>query len=56
MHVNLRGSEADAVGLVHGFQHVVDQLANARIDGFDRLGHRVQARIGIAEDVQTCHW
>ena len=36
-------------------QHVVDQLADARIDLGDRLGHRVQARIGVSEDRQEAH-
>ena len=36
-------------------EHVVDELADARVDLGDRLGDGVQARIGVAEDVQLGH-
>jgi hypothetical protein len=44
VHVDLGGGQADAVGVVHGLQHVGDQGADARIDALHRLGHGVQAR------------
>ncbi|RMU38906.1 hypothetical protein ALP29_200673 [Pseudomonas syringae pv. avii] len=51
MNVDLRGSQADAGRFVHGFKHVVDQLANAVVYHRYRLGEGAQARIGKFEDV-----
>ena len=55
VHVDLRRGQADAIGFVHRVQHVVDQRADARVDGGHRFGHRVQARIGVAKDGQQAH-
>mmetsp|Transcript_49610 Transcript_49610/g.116521 ORF Transcript_49610/g.116521 Transcript_49610/m.116521 type:complete len:227 (+) Transcript_49610:181-861(+) len=55
MHVHLRGRQPDAVGGVHGFQHVVDQLADAGVDLGHGLGDRVQPRVGIAKDGELSH-
>ena len=52
MHIDLRGGQADAFGRVHGLEHGVGQLAQARINCSNGLGHRVQARIGITENSQ----
>ena len=45
-NADLRRGQADAVRGVHGFQHVVHQLGDAGIHGFNRLGHEFQHRIG----------
>ena len=37
-------------GRVHRLEHVVHELADARVDFGDRLGHRVQARIRVSQD------
>ena len=50
--VDLGRGQADAFGAVHGLEHVVDEPADSRIDGVDRTGDLVQARIGVAEDVE----
>jgi hypothetical protein len=55
VHVDLRGGQTDTIGFVHRRQHVVDQRTNSRIDSDDRFGHRVQTRIGIAQDRQQTH-
>ncbi|MNO88576.1 hypothetical protein D3C76_800310 [compost metagenome] len=55
VHVHLGGGQADAGGFVHGFEHVVDQLAHGVIDHLDRFGDRAQARIGEFENVQDGH-
>ena len=56
VHVDLRRGQADAVGGVHRLEHVVDQFGGCARRPPHRLGHRVQARIGVAEDVQSSHW
>ena len=50
VHVDLGGGQADALGLVHGLEHVVDQLAQGGIDRGDGLGHLVQAGVGVAKN------
>ena len=50
VHVDLGGGQADARRVVHGLEHVVDQLANAFIHGFDRFCHGAQAGIGELDD------
>jgi hypothetical protein len=46
VHVDLGGRQAHALGGVHGLEHVVDQLADAVVDGGHGLGHGVQAGSG----------
>ena len=55
VHVDLRRGEADAFGGVHRLEHVVDELADALVDCRHRPGHCVQARIGVAKDVELGH-
>ena len=47
--------EADALGGVHRLEHVVDETTNPIVDRRDRPGHLVQARIGVAKDVELAH-
>ncbi|MCY1436602.1 hypothetical protein D9M71_527310 [compost metagenome] len=55
VHVDLGGGQADAGSVVHGLEHVVDQLAHGVINHLDGLGDRAQARIGEFENVQNSH-
>ncbi|SCZ18074.1 Uncharacterised protein [Acinetobacter baumannii] len=55
VHVHLGRGEADARGFVHGFEHVVDQLAHRVVDHLHRFGDGPQARIGEFENVQDGH-
>ena len=55
MHVDLTGREADAIGLVHGLDHVVDQAADSVIDLRHRLGNGVQTGIRITKDGELRH-
>ncbi len=55
VHIDLRGSKADAWSVVHGFGHVSNQLANRVIDLLDRTGELLQPGIGVAEDCSDCH-
>jgi len=55
VHVDLRRSQADARRGVHGFEHVVDQLTQRVIDGFDRLRLGTKPRIGKFEDGELSH-
>jgi len=55
VHVHLCGGQADAFGLVHGLEHVVDQLANAVVHDGHGLGHLVKAGIWKGEDGQQGH-
>jgi hypothetical protein len=48
--MNTRG-QTDARGLIHGFKHVIDQLANAVVDRRHWFGDGAKARIGKFEDV-----
>ena len=51
VHIHLRGSQADAIGVVHGFQHVRNQGLDTRVNLFDGLGHGVKLGVGESEDV-----
>jgi hypothetical protein len=58
VHVDLGGGQADALGLVHGLEHVVDQPLQGGFGQFgggngDRLG--AQARVGEFEDGEQGH-
>ena len=56
--VHLRRRQADAVVLVHGVDHVVDQLLHRRLlqlGAFDLPGARAQHRMAHAGDFQERH-
>src|SRR5687767_11085659 len=53
--VDLAGREPDAGGGVHGFGHVVDQLAGRRVDFLDPLGGKSEAGVGVLEDLENGH-
>jgi hypothetical protein len=55
VNIHLCCRQADAIGFVHGFQHVADQAANAVIHRLDRLGDGVQARVWVTEDGEQSH-
>lgn len=42
---NLRRGQTDTVGCIHGFKHVIHQLAHIFVDGVDRLRLDFQARV-----------
>ena len=50
VHVDLGRRQADAVGVVHGLEHVGDQRLDAGVDALHRLGHRVQARVRVTQE------
>jgi hypothetical protein len=50
VHIDLRGGQTHAVGVMHGFKHVVDKLADARVHLSHGLGHRVQARVWVLKN------
>jgi hypothetical protein len=55
VHVDLRRREADAVGVEHRLEHVVDEAPDAVVDLRHGRGHAVQAVVGITQDVQQGH-
>ncbi|MNP49064.1 hypothetical protein D3C76_1432270 [compost metagenome] len=55
MYVDLSRSQPDTRRFVHGFKHVVDQLANFVIDDSHWLGDGAQTRVWKFEDVQNGH-
>ena len=52
---DLNGGEPDAGGVVHGLEHVPDQLADAGIDLLDRVGDPPQPLVGEDENVAQRH-
>ena len=48
MHIDLRSRQTDARRFVHGFRHVLRQLANTRINAFHFGGNFFQTGIGKA--------
>ena len=54
-HAHLNGGEPDAGGLVHGLEHVLDQLLHLRVDLLDRFGDEPQPLVGDDEDVAQRH-
>ena len=54
-HADLDRRKADAGGVVHGLQHVIEQLAQTIVDGFDGLGLGFERRVRRDQDVQNCH-
>ncbi|MCY1449656.1 hypothetical protein D9M71_664080 [compost metagenome] len=55
VHIHLGGGEAYARCGVHGFEHVVDQLAHGVVHHCHRLGDGAKPRIGEFENVQYRH-
>ena len=55
VHIHLRRSQADAIGVIHGCEHVVEHSAYAVVHGFNRLGDLVQAWVGITKNRKNCH-
>ena len=55
MDGDLRRREADAVGAVHGLEHVVGELADAVVDSLDRLGNEPQPLVREFYDVAHSH-
>jgi hypothetical protein len=55
MHIHLRGRQANALGVVHGVEHLRDQGFQARINFLHGLGHLVQTRIGITKNGKQGH-
>ena len=55
VHVDLRGRQADAVGVVHRGEHVLNQRLDACIDGLNRLCNLVKTRIRVTENGKNCH-
>ena len=53
--IELRGSQADPRGCVHGFGHVIDQLSGFGIDFLHAPGGLVQPRVGVLQDLQNGH-
>ena len=49
---NLLRREADAFGVIHGFQHVGDELPDLRGDGGDGLAFLAQRRMAVFDDRQ----
>ncbi len=55
MEIHLCGRQTDAVGCVHGLEHVGNLLADAVIHLSDRTGHRCETGIGITKNRKQCH-
>ena len=55
MHVHLGGGEADPIGRVHGFEHVVRQATHGVVDDGDRFGLLPQSRVRILQNYELCH-
>ena len=55
LYADLDGREPDAGRLVHGREHVVDQSAQFRVDGFHRFGCQAQSFVGDDEDISDRH-
>ena len=51
MHINLRRGQADAVGVVHGFEHVGNQRADACIHRLNRFGDGMEFGVGVSKNV-----
>jgi hypothetical protein len=55
MDVDLRRGQANALRVVHGFQHVGNEGAHARIDRQHRFGDGMQPWIGVTENGKKGH-
>ena len=51
VHIDLRRGQANAIGVVHGLQHVGDEGLDACIHRSHRFGDGMQARIGVFQYV-----
>ena len=54
-HADLDGGEPDAGRLVHGLEHVGDELLHLRVDLLDRFGDEPQPLVGEDQDVAQRH-
>jgi len=54
-NADLDRGKADAGRVIHGRQHVIDQLADAGIDVLDRLGNLPQPLVGERYDLAHSH-
>ena len=52
---DLDGGKPDAGRVVHGLEHVVDQLAEVGVDALDRLGNEPQPLVGKLDDLAHRH-
>ena len=55
MHANLHSGKSNALGVIHGLEHIVHEALDVFVDFLDRLGALVQERIGKGEDFSDCH-
>ena len=55
MDIHLCGCQTDAVGVVHGLEHVRHQAADARIDLANRFCNSMQPRVGITKNRENGH-
>jgi hypothetical protein len=55
VHVDLRRGKTDALGRIHRLEQVVDETTDPLVDRSHRPGDLVQARVGIAKDVELAH-
>ena len=55
MHVDLGGRETDALGGIHGLQHVIDQVTQWGVHGTHREGLGAQAGVWILQDCEARH-
>ena len=55
-HMHLGGGQPGAIGVHHGFHHVIDKPANFRIAGVRHgLGGPAEDRVPHPGDFQDCH-
>ena len=54
-NADLNRGQADARSLVHRLEHVIDELADAAIDLFDRLGEQPQSLVGKFNNLAHRH-
>ncbi len=54
-HGDLDRGQADAGGVVHGLEHVVDQPPGLGINRFHRFGDQPEPLVGENNDVAQCH-
>ena len=55
VHVHLGGRKPDALGRIHGLEHVVRQATHRVIDDGDGLGLLPQSRVRILQNYELCH-
>ena len=54
-NADLRPREADAVGVVHGFEHVVEERRQTVVKFCDRAAFFCQNRVSHRYDLSQCH-